>query len=71
MWLHNVFLAKVKTLKKPRLERGGSSQLPAERGSLGKAAGVSQAWKLNALMMALSPQSKNLLKIQTFKMATD
>lgn len=22
MWLHNVFLAKVKTLKKPRLERG-------------------------------------------------
>lgn len=71
--LHNVFVAKVKPLKKPQLGLvRGKLTASCPTGQFRKhAAGMRQAWMLNALTAGLSPRSKNLLKVQTFKMVTD
>ncbi|EPQ06019.1 40S ribosomal protein S3a [Myotis brandtii] len=62
--LHAVFVRKVKMLKKPKFELGELMEL-VRVAALEKLLGVRQALKLNGLM-DMSPQSKNLFKIQTF-----
>ena len=63
--LHDVFVRKVKMLKKPQFEVGKLTELLGEGSSSGKAAGMRQLLKLNKLMDT-SQQSKNLFKMQTF-----
>ena len=64
--LHDVFVRKVKMLKKPKFELGKLMELHGE-GSivLEKLQGMRPVLKLNELM-DMNHQSKNLFKIQTF-----
>ena len=63
--LHDVFVRKVKMLKKPQFEEGKLTELHGEGSSSGKVAGMRQVLKLNKLMDT-SQQSKNLFKMKTF-----
>ncbi|ELW66617.1 40S ribosomal protein S3a [Tupaia chinensis] len=63
--LHDVFVRKVKMLKKPKFELGNHMELHGEGSSCGKATGDEMVPKLNELM-DMSHQSKNLFKVQTF-----
>ena len=63
--LHDVFVRKVKMLKKPQFEEGKLTELHGEGSSSGKVAGMRQVLKLNKLMDT-SQESKNLFKMKTF-----
>ncbi|KAK2096988.1 40S ribosomal protein S3-1 [Saguinus oedipus] len=61
--LHDVFVRKVKMLKKPKFELGKLMELHGE--ALEKSLGMRQVLKLNKLM-DMNHQSKNLFKLQTY-----
>lgn len=63
--LHDVYVRKVKMLKKPNFELGKLMALRGEGSNSGKATGEETMLKLNE-PMDMNHQSKNLFKIQTF-----
>ncbi|KAL1770592.1 40S ribosomal protein S3a, partial [Sigmodon hispidus] len=63
--LHDVFIRKVKMLKKPKFESGKLMELHGEGDSSGKLLEMRQVLKLNKLMDT-NHQSKNLFEIEIF-----
>lgn len=63
--LHDIFVRKVKIMKKPKFELGKLIAFHGEGSHPEKATGMRQVLKLKELMN-MSHQSKNMFEIQTF-----